>query len=101
MDVSGSRGSSSWDVGQPAEPVVRSGHADPRPSGHNRDVNFAARILLLVWVFGYLFAACAPILNGHLILGAITLVGGIFFFPIWVIGIVVLAGVIWLTNRRA
>jgi hypothetical protein len=79
-------------------PARRIHEAYAGPAGHNRDVNLAARILLLLWAFGYLFVSCAPILGGHLILGALSLAGGILFFPFWVIGIVVLAGIIWLTN---
>jgi hypothetical protein len=62
------------------------------------DVNTLLRILLLIWVCGYLFVSCAPILDGHLLLGAITLVGGIVLFVPWVIGIVVLASLIRITN---
>ena len=61
-------------------------------------MNIALRIGLLVWVFGYLFVSCAPILGGHLVIGALTFVGGILLFIPWVIGIVVLAAAIWLTN---
>jgi hypothetical protein len=61
-------------------------------------MNLALRLLLLLWVVGYLFASCAPILNGHLILGAIGVFGGILFFVPWVIGIVVLAFLIAATN---
>jgi hypothetical protein len=61
-------------------------------------VNLLFRVLLLIWVLGYLFVSCAPILGGHLLLGAVTLVGGIVLFVPWVIGIVVLAALIWVTN---
>jgi hypothetical protein len=61
-------------------------------------VNLLFRVLLLICVLGYLFVSCAPILGGHLLLGAVTLVGGIVLFVPWVIGIVVLAGLIWVTN---
>ena len=61
-------------------------------------MNTALRIGLLLWVFGYLFVSCAPLLGGHLILGAITLVGGIVLFVPWLIGVVVLGVLIWLTN---
>ena len=61
-------------------------------------MNLLFRVLLLIWVLGYLFVSCAPILGGHLLLGAVTLVGGIVLFVPWVIGIVVLAGLIWVTN---
>ena len=62
-------------------------------------MNVALRIVLLLWVCGYLFASCAPILGGHLVLGAIGLLGGIVLFIPWVIGIVVLATLIALTNE--
>lgn len=61
-------------------------------------MNTILRVLLLVWVFGYLFVSCAPILGGHLVLGAITFVGGIVLFIPWVLGIVVLATLIAATN---
>jgi hypothetical protein len=61
-------------------------------------VNLALRILLLVWILGYLFASCAPILDGHLIIGTIFLFGGILFFIPWVIGIVVIWFLIQATN---
>lgn len=63
-----------------------------------RGVNLALRIILLLWVFGYLFASCSPILGGHLIGGAIALAGGIILFIPWVIGIVVLAVLIRVTD---
>ena len=61
-------------------------------------VNTLLRILLLLWVVGYLFVSCAPILNGHLLLGAVTFIGGIILFVPWVLGIVVLAALIRMTN---
>lgn len=61
-------------------------------------MNLVLRLLLLVWVLGYLFASCAPILNGHLFLGTLALFGGLIFFIPWVVGIVVLAFLISATN---
>ena len=61
-------------------------------------MNLALRIILLIWVLGYLFAACSPILNGHLLIGSIAVLGGIIFFVPWVLGIVVLAFLIRSTN---
>ena len=63
-------------------------------------MNTLLRILLLIWVLGYLFVSCGPLLNGDLLLGGITLLGGIVLFIPWVIGIAVLAFLIWLTNPR-
>ncbi len=71
-----------------------------RPTGHNRNVNILFRILLLIWVLGYLLVSCGPILDGHLLIGAVTLLGGIVLFVPWVIGIVVLLFLIRLTNAR-
>jgi hypothetical protein len=62
-------------------------------------VNTVLRIVLLLWVVGYLFVSCAPILNGHLLLGAITIVGALVLFVPWVLGIIVLAALIRMTNR--
>jgi hypothetical protein len=61
-------------------------------------MNLGLRLLLLVWILGYLLASCAPILNGHLILGTLALFGGVVFFIPWVIGIVVIWVLIQATN---
>jgi hypothetical protein len=66
--------------------------------GTIRIVNTVLRIVLLLWVVGYLFVSCAPILNGHLLIGAITFVGAIILFVPWVLGIVVLAALTQMTN---
>ena len=60
--------------------------------------NSGLRIALLIWVVAYLFLACAPILGGHLLIGAIAIAGGIVLFVPWLVGIVILATLIWLTN---
>ena len=60
--------------------------------------NTGLRFALLIWVVAYLFLSCAPILGGHLLIGAIALAGGIVLFIPWLIGIVILATLIWLTN---
>lgn len=67
--------------------------------GTIRTVNTVLRIVLLLWVVVYLFVSCAPILNGHLLIGAITFVGGIILFVPWILGIVVLLALIRMTNR--
>jgi hypothetical protein len=61
-------------------------------------MNLGLRLLLLVWILGYLLASCAPILNGHLILGTLALFGGVVFFIPWVIGIVIIWFLIQATN---
>ena len=63
-------------------------------------MNTLLRVLLLIWIFGYLFVSCGPLLNGDFVLGTITFVGGIILFVPWVIGIGVLAFLVWSTNPR-
>ncbi len=63
-------------------------------------MNTLLRILLLIWVVGFLAVSCGPILDGNLLIGTITLVGGIVLFVPWVIGIVVLLFLIRLTDVR-
>lgn len=61
-------------------------------------MNTLLRVLLLIWIFGYLFVSCSPLLGGDLILGAITFLGGIVLLVPWVIGILVLAVLVRLTD---
>lgn len=65
---------------------------------HNSDVNTLLRVLLLIWIFGYLLVSCGPLLNGDLVVGAITFVGAIVLFVPWVIGIVILGVLVRVTN---
>ena len=67
-------------------------------SGTIRGVTLALRIALLLWICGYLLVSCGPILGGHLVIGAISLVGGIVLFVPWLIGVVVLVVLISVTN---
>lgn len=61
-------------------------------------MNLALRLLLVFWIVVYLVASCAPILNGHLVLGTFALLGGLLLFVPWVIGIVILVILIQATN---
>jgi hypothetical protein len=63
-------------------------------------MNTIFRLLLLIWVFGYVFVSCVPLLTGHLVLGGITFVAGLFFFLPWLAVAIVLGGLVWLTNPR-
>jgi hypothetical protein len=73
---------------------------DVGAAGTIRGVNLVLRILLLIWICGYLFVSCVPLLSGHLIIGGITFVAGIVLFVPWLIGVFALGFAIWLTNRR-
>lgn len=67
---------------------------------YDRPVNAILRLILLLWVIGYLAVACAPVLGGSVGEGVFgVIVGSVLFIP-WLIGILVLAGLIWLTNAR-
>lgn len=61
-------------------------------------MNTLLRVLLLIWIFGYLFVSCGPLLGGDFLLGTIAALGGIVLFIPWVIGIFVLGALVWLTN---
>jgi hypothetical protein len=63
-------------------------------------MNTILRLLLLIWVCGYVFVSCVPLLSGHLVLGGITFVAGLVFFLPWLTVALVLGGLVWLTNRR-
>ena len=61
-------------------------------------MNFVLRILLLIWVFGYLVVSCAPVLGANILIGALGFLGGIVLFVPWLIGVLVLAVLVWVTN---
>jgi hypothetical protein len=61
-------------------------------------MNFVLRVLLLIWVFGYLVVSCAPVLGANLFVGALGVLGGIILFVPWLIGVIVLAVLVWATN---
>ncbi|MEO5940225.1 MAG: hypothetical protein ABIZ72_04720 [Candidatus Limnocylindrales bacterium] len=62
-------------------------------------MNTALKVLLLIWVVGYLLVSCGPLLGGHLFIGAVAALGGIVLFVPWLIGVVVLAVLIRVTNQ--
>jgi hypothetical protein len=62
--------------------------------------NLILRIVLLLWVVGYLVMSCSGIVRldpGGALLG---LFGGILLFVPWLLGTIVLALGVWLTNPR-
>ena len=63
-------------------------------------INTVFRVLLLIWVLGYLFVSCVPLLTGNLIIGGITFVAGVIFLVPWLIGVLVLGALVWMTNPR-
>jgi hypothetical protein len=64
----------------------------------NLGLNTILRLVLLLWVLGYLLVSCGPLFNGGLGAGLLgVLVGGVLFVP-WLLGVVVLAVLVLLTN---
>jgi hypothetical protein len=63
-------------------------------------VNTLLRIVLLIWVVGYLFVSCAPLLQGHLVIGGITFLAGLVLFLPWLAVTMFLAALVWLTRSR-
>ena len=66
-------------------------------------INGWLRLLLALWVIGYLLVACGPAIaadgiGGTLIGAALGLVLGSALFVPWVVGVVVLIALIWYTD---
>jgi hypothetical protein len=63
-----------------------------------RALNTALRLLLVLWVLGYVAIACAPLVTGDVGSGlAGLLLGGVLFIP-WLAVLVVLAILAWFTS---
>jgi hypothetical protein len=63
------------------------------------------RVILVLWVIGFLVIACGPAIlgdgiGGTLFGGVVGLTLGAVLFVPWVIGVVILGALIWLTNPR-
>ncbi len=68
--------------------------------------NTILRVLLAIWVIGFLAISCGPFITGFDDGIGRTIVGGLFgailgatLFVPWVVGVVILIGLIVLTNR--
>ena len=62
--------------------------------------NLILRIVLLLWVVGYLFMSCSGLFGGSLGGAALGLFGGIVLFVPWLRGTILLAVLVWVTNPR-
>lgn len=61
-------------------------------------VNRALRILLAIWVIGYAVVACGPLLTGNPLVVGFGLFAGVVLLVPWLIGTLILAILVWLTN---
>jgi hypothetical protein len=58
----------------------------------------AVRLLLVLWILGYVAVACAPMVTGDVGSGvAGLLLGGVLFIP-WLLVLIVLIALAWLTS---
>ena len=63
-------------------------------------VNRILRAILLVWVVGFLVVSCLPMLTGNVTAGGLgVLVGAVLLVP-WLVGVLILGVLVWLTNPR-
>lgn len=63
-------------------------------------MNLFLRLLLAIWVLGYLLMSCAPLLQGDVGGGLLgILLGGVLFVP-WLLGAVVIGLLVLITNPR-
>jgi len=63
-------------------------------------LNLLFRILLALWVVGFLLISCVPLLTGSGGAGILGLLAGAVLLVPWLVGVLVLAVLIWLTNPR-
>lgn len=63
-----------------------------------RRVNRALRVLLAIWVVAYPVLACGPLLTGNPLMAGLGLFAGAVFLVPSLVGTLVLAVLVWLTN---
>ena len=61
-------------------------------------MNLLLRILLVVWIFGYVLVSCVPLFNGNAVGAGVGLLAGVVFVIPWLIGVLILGILVWLTN---
>jgi hypothetical protein len=61
-------------------------------------LNTLLRVVLVLWIVGYLAIACAPLLADNAVSGGVGFVAGIVLLVPWLIGVAVIGAFIWMTN---
>lgn len=64
-------------------------------------VNSVLRLLLAIWVIGFLLVSCVPMLSGNATASGFGILAGAILLVPWLIGVVILVVLVWLTNPRA
>ena len=63
-------------------------------------LNLVFRTLLALWVVGFLLISCVPLLAGSGGAGILGLLAGAVLLVPWLVGVLILAVLVWLTNPR-
>ncbi|HEX4898193.1 MAG TPA: hypothetical protein VFV53_07490 [Candidatus Limnocylindrales bacterium] len=63
-------------------------------------LNLVFRILLAVWVVGFVLISCVPLLAGSGGAGILGLLAGAVLLVPWLVGVLILAVLVWLTSPR-
>jgi hypothetical protein len=63
-------------------------------------VNTLFRVLLVIWIVGYLAIACQPLLSNSVFIGGLGFVSGIILLVPFIVGCGILVSLIWLTSPR-
>jgi hypothetical protein len=63
-------------------------------------MNTALRVLLALWIVIFLAISCAPLIADNAIVGGLGFLTGAVLLVPWLIGVVVLALLIWATSPR-
>jgi len=63
-------------------------------------MNGFLRFLLALWTILFLVISCAPLLTGNAFAGGVGLLAGAVLLVPWLVGVLILAIFIWLTNPR-
>ena len=63
-------------------------------------MNRILRLILVLWIVGYLAVSCGPLFGDSAVMGGVGLVAGAVLLIPWLIGVLVLVVFIWLTNPR-
>jgi len=63
-------------------------------------VNSLLRVVLAIWTIGFVVLSCGPLLSGNAAAGGLGLLAGAVFLVPWLIGLLVIGVLVWLTNPR-
>jgi hypothetical protein len=63
-------------------------------------VNTLFRVLLAIWTIGFLVVSCVPMLTSNVVVGGVGLIAGAVLLIPWLVGVLVLSVLVWLTNPR-